>query len=126
MQGAEHGYLANAKRKIPVSMEDKVLAEAAWGKMKKDMANGYAGTPIPVQELDLEKNLLVDTFGIYEKHAGWDWKVRLINDFRRNTVNKFAWLPSKMRYDGFAQLSHAARVLKETWPEGLTLGTTPA
>ena len=117
--------IAQARRKVPTTTDDRLLAEAAWGKMKKDMAKGYAGTPIPVQELDLEKNLLVDTFGIHEKHSGCDWKVRFINDFRKNTVNQFAWLPSKLRYDGFGQLSHAASILKETWTEGLTLGTIP-
>ena len=85
------------------------------------MEKGYAGQPIKLSEIDLHNNLLVDTFGIYERHAGQDWKVRLINNFKKNTVNQYAWLPSKLSYDNFDQLQHAARTLKEWWDDALQL-----
>ena len=114
--------IRSAHAKAPRTEEELQLANEAWLKVQKDIANGHAGTPIPVADLDLENNLLVDTFGIYEKHAGSDWQVRVINNFRRNTINQYAWMPSKMRYDGFNELHHAFRILKETWLQGLTLG----
>ena len=114
--------LRSAQAKTPRTEAELQLAKEAWAKVQKDISNGHAGTPIKVEQVDLESNLLVDTFGIYEKHAGSDWKVRVINNFRSNTVNQYAWMPSKMRYDGFGDVHHASRILKETWPQGLTLG----
>ena len=111
-----------AHAKTPSSAEDWALAHAAWEKIQKDIAKGYAGKPVKVSDIDLQCNLLVDTFGIYERHAGQDWKIRLINNFRRNAVNDYAWLPSKMQYDNFDQLLHAARVIKNNWAHELHLG----
>ena len=114
--------LKSAKAKYPRSQEDLDIAHAAWQKTLKDIESGFAGSPIPVSELNLHENLLVDTFGIYEQHAGQCWKVRLINNFRRNTVNQHAWLPSKMAYNNFDELQQAARELKAGWKGSLELG----
>ena len=91
-------------------------------KTRKDISNWFAGQPMPVASLDLNDNLLVDTFGIYEHHAGQTWKVRLINNFRSNSVNSYAWLPFKMSYDSFDALQQAARILKQDWTGDLHLG----
>ena len=75
--------LKAARAKTPRSSEAFGLARQAWAKVQKDIDSGFAGQPFPVVDLDLEQNSLVDTFGIYEKHAGTDWKIRLINNFTK-------------------------------------------
>lgn len=114
--------LKAAQSKKPKTPGEWELAREAWKKLVKDRQQGYAGEPLKVSEIDLHNNLLVDTFGIYERHAGQDWKVRLINNFKRNTVNQYAWLPSKLSYDNFDQLLHAARTIKEGWKHDLEIG----
>ena len=84
-----------AQAKTPKFPEDWQFARKAWAKTQKDIASGYAGEPIPVSELNLHDSLLVDTFGIYGRRAGQNWKVRLINNFKRNTINQYVWLPLK-------------------------------
>ena len=61
----------------------------------------------------MEQILLVDSFGVWEKHAGGSLKVRVINNFRSNKVNSFAWLPSNIKYDKLTELMEAMRVLKQ-------------
>ena len=107
--------MRTAYAKTPTSNADWDLARAAWEKIQKDIEKGYAGQPLEVSGIDLQSNLLVDAFGIYERHAGQDWKIRLINNFKRNSVNNYAWMPSKLKYDNFDQLQHAAEALKEEW-----------
>ena len=105
--------LKTAEAKRPKTEADWELANEAWTKTMKDIRNGYAGEPFSVADIDLHNNLLVDAFGIYEKHAGQDWKVRLINNFKKNAVNQYAWLPLKLSCNNFDQLQHAARTIKE-------------
>ena len=40
----------------------------------------------------------------------------------RKSVNDYAWLPSKLQYDDFDQLQHAARIIKLDWDKELHLG----
>ena len=54
------------------------------------ITKGVIGDPAPVESLDLNDNLLVDTVVIYERHAGQNWKVRLITNARSNSVNSSA------------------------------------
>ena len=114
--------LRTARAKALKTPAEWELARESWSKTCKDIQHGFAGEPIPLSSLDLQDNLLVGTFGIYERRAGQNWKVSLINNFRSNTVNNVAWLPSAMTYDSFDELQRAARVLKERWIGDLHLG----
>ena len=63
-----------------------------------------ADPPIDLEELDLSTIMLVDSFPIREQHAGSVPKVRVINNFKSNGVNDYAWTPSGLRYNGFTEL----------------------
>ena len=90
--------------------------------MQQDIAFGRAGKPQKLEELDLDQILLVDTFGVWERHGGSDWKVRLINNFRRNRVNEFSWVPAKLQQNGYSDLREAAAIFREHSTVALELG----
>ena len=56
------------------------------------------------------------------KHAGTNWKIRVINNYKSNKVNEYAWIPSKIRYDNLSELMEAARTIKQYSDGKLTLG----
>ena len=80
------------------------------------------GRPVDLDSVSLDDKLLVDTFGIWERRGGGDWKIRIINNFRSNLVNDFAWIPSKLQYSGYGDLKDAAASLKQHWTENICLG----
>ena len=100
--------LAAAEKKIPTTMEDPELAHGTWQKFLKDVEANRAGKPVDVDQVCLDDQLLVDTFGIWERHSGGEWKIRVINNFRANLVNDHAWMPSKLRYSGYGELRDAS------------------
>ena len=111
-----------AKARTPGSAHDQQLVQETWAKFQQDVDRGYIGAPRELDTVDLEQVLLVDSFGVWEKHASSNWKVRVINNFRSNKVNSFAWLPSKIEYDKFTELMEATRVFKRYTDGKLTLG----
>ena len=97
------------------------LARETWTKVK-DIGDNRAGAPVELEAVALDECLLVDTFGMWERHAGSDWKVRIISNFKSNMANECAWMPTKLRYDGFSELGEAAGKLKEFWDGDLCMG----
>ena len=85
---------------------DKELVDETWAKFEQDVQRGFIGTPQELDTVDLEQILLVESFGIWEQHAGSLRKVRIINNFRSIKVNSFAWLPAKMKYDATRMSPH--------------------
>jgi len=114
--------IRRACRKVPKTSRDLELARKTWEKVRKDIDENRAGNPIELESVALGECLLVDTFGVWERHAGSDWKVRVINNFKSNTANDYAWMPSKLRYNGFSDLKEAAEKLKENWDGALEMG----
>ena len=115
--------IRKAKARCPKTAADQKLAEETWEKMLADTVQGRAGPPIELEEFEMDKGLLVDTFGIYECHGeALDSKVRVINNFKGNFANYFAWMPSKLRYNGFSELREAAGIIKQDWAEELIMG----
>ena len=70
-----------AKARTPTTPDDLRLAEETWSKLKQDIARGFMGEPMELNEIDMDKVLLVDCFGVWERHDGMDWKVRVISNF---------------------------------------------
>ena len=62
--------LKSAKARTPRTEEEVVLARETWSKLQQDIQKGFMGQPVELDQLDLNKVLLVDTFGVWEKHAG--------------------------------------------------------
>ena len=80
--------------------------------MRRDISLGSAGEPVELTQVDLSSVLLVDMFGIWELHGNaTERTVRAIHNFKANFVNEHAWLPHRLKYDHFAQLDAALRVL---------------
>ena len=117
-----HATIKAAEARAPHTEEDQLLAVETWKTFQQDVERGYAGAPQELDAVNLEEILLVDSFGVWERHSNSDWKVRVLNNFRANSVNDFAWLPAKMKYDVFSELMQAARVLKQRTRGDLLLG----
>ena len=114
--------IRKALAKTPRSAQEKELVVEAWAKVEKDIQNGHAAEPIELEAFDVREGLLVDTFGVWERHAGSNWKVRVISNFRANQANDYAWIPLKLRYDGFDELLEALAVLRGRSAQQLSLG----
>ena len=104
--------IAHARARVLSSEVDLNLVRKGWEKLQQDISLGRAGQPQPLEEIDLDRVLLVDTFGVWERHGDADWKVRLINNFRRNRVNEFSWVPAKLQYNGYSDLREAAAIFR--------------
>ena len=102
--------------------QDTQLLEATWAKFQQDVDKGYVGEPQELSSVNLSEILLVDSFGIWERHAGSEWKTRVINNYRSNHVNSYSWVPSRIKYDDFTELMEAAKVLKNQVCGNLLLG----
>ena len=97
-----------AQSRIPKTVEEHKLASATWEKVLTETAKGRTGLPVDLESFDLEEGLLVDTFGIWERHGdASEDTLRLINDFRANQANEFAYMPERLSYDGFGEIKEA-------------------
>ena len=114
--------LTRAKTRMPTTEADHDLAAEAWTKFQRDVERGYASEPLELSDIDLDNVLLVDSFPVREQHANAPPKVRVINNYRQNRVNSYAWIPSRLRYNGFSELVHASRILKAEWESELEVG----
>ena len=115
--------IAKAQAKRPLTSEEWELAERTWNKVVSDLEAGRVGEPFDLQDAALDDCLLVDTFGIWERHGeAGNWKLRVINNFKANLVNEFAWMPEKLSYNGFDELLEAAIVMKEITTQNLAMG----
>ena len=61
-------------------------AAAVWAKHKQEVLEGKVGPPVPLDRIDLSQVLLAERFGVDERRSGSP-KVRVIDNFRRNSVN---------------------------------------
>ena len=104
------------------NQQDHELQLKTWEKFMQDVNKGVASPPVDIDAINLDENLLVDSFGVWERHANERWKVRVINNFKANQVNDFAWIPSKIHYNSFAEVLQAASILKEEFTGSLMLG----
>ena len=114
--------IRRAKSRIPKTEEEHELAAKAWDKFQADVSKGYASEPMSLDRVNLGEVLLVDSFPVHEKRANSVPKVRVITNYKTNHVNHYAWIPSKLRYDGFNELQQAASILKSSWPGQLEMG----
>ena len=91
--------IRRALARVPQSSEDWKLASEVWTKTLRDIEAGRSGEPIDLDGVDLQDVLLVECFGVWERHGeSAAWKARDIHNFRRNGVNDCAWLPEKLAY----------------------------
>ena len=89
-----HATICAAKAREYSSEPDLALALEIWRQAEKDVSDGRAGPPVPLEEVDLSDVLLVDSFGIWEQsRVGGQPKARTIRNFRSNHVNDYAWMP---------------------------------
>ena len=114
--------LEAAEARLHKHQTDQDLLQKSWDKLQQDISRGFVGQPQEISSVDLETQLLVDSFGVWEKHANEAWKVRVINNYKANHVNDFAWFPCRIRYNSFAELMEAAQVMKQGHTDGLLLG----
>ena len=106
--------LSRARGRAPGTNDEWELCRHMWEQVERDIKTGRAGPPVDVRELDLDSILLVDSFGIWECHGeNGCWKTRTIRDFLANFVNDYAWLPQRMKYDGYDSLQHALTTIKQ-------------
>ena len=89
--------------------QDHILQQKTWEKFMQDVEKGVASPPQDIDTINLDEHLLVDSFGVGERHANETWMVRVINNFKANHVNDFAWIPSKIQYNNFEEVLQAAR-----------------
>ena len=81
------------------------------------------GKPIDLEEFAMDAALLVDTFGVYERRgSSTEPSLRVINNFKANQSNEFAYMTEKLQYDSFGQLKSAMRRLKRISNSKLQLG----
>ena len=81
------------------------LARATWNKILEETSKGRVGDPVDLDDFNLEEGLLVDTFGVMERHGSATADtLRIINNFRANMANEYADMPEKLSYDGFSEL----------------------
>jgi len=115
--------LRRARARAPRSEDEWSTAWATWKKVQSDLEADRIGAPAEIGDTPLDKFLLVDTFGVWEMHGeSKEWKIRVINDFRANSVNDFAWMPEKLSYNGFHELVEAASLIHELTHVGSLLG----
>ena len=56
-----------------------------------------AGNPMDLEDFSLDDCLLVDTFGVWETRGEeGERKLRIIINFKANSVNDYAWMPEKV------------------------------
>ena len=113
--------LRKARSRLQEEAFNPELAQEAWAKFQKYIDVGYADAPVELDQINLDEVLLVDSFPVLEQHAGMQPKVWVINNYKSNRVNSFAWAPNRLRYNGFDDLKQATRVLKESWQGELLL-----
>ena len=105
-----HATIQAAKACVAKEKHDTDVVHKTWEKFQQDMSRGYIGELRDLSTLDLSQVLLVDSFGVWEKHAASQWEVRGINNLKANKFNIFAWVPSKVEYDHFEEMVEATRV----------------
>ena len=104
--------LRRALKRFPQTASEVRIAGEVWRKTQKDIELGRAGTPMELHEVNLEDILLVEAFGILEQHGdATQSTVRGIHNFRANLVNECAFMPQKLRYDGFDQMLSALKLI---------------
>ena len=111
-----------AQAKLQQQREDPELLEGVWTKMLQDQQKGFIGECRDLDSVDLDSCLLVDSFGVWERHAEGVRKIRVISSYRSNEVNAHAWVPSKMRYTSYDALKEASSILKDSTDGMLQLG----
>ena len=78
--------------------------------------------PMELGDLDLTANLLTDTFGVWECCSTDAFKVRVIDNYKSNGANDYAWMPKRLQYCGFGELRETLAILHERWAGDLQLG----
>ena len=74
------------------------LAESVWSKVKEEIKEEKIGKPVPVDDVDLDRILLVHRFGI-EQVSSTGSKLRCIDNFAKNEANSFAAMAESTRND---------------------------
>lgn len=115
--------IKRARARIPEKPEDVRLAEATWEKILADTQKGRVGEPVGLDSIPLDEVLLVDTFGIWERHGSASQDtLRVINNFKANLANDYAYMSEKLAYDGFGQLKESCARFRSKCPNKLKMG----
>jgi len=115
--------IVRATARQPRSVEQKSLAEETWQKVIADIDKGRASQPMDLDSFPIDRALLVDTFGLYECHGdATENTVRVINNFKDNLVNSYAFMPEKLKYDSFPELKEASSHLRRETHRPLKMG----
>ena len=115
--------IKRAQARIPRTDHETKLAEATWDKIMKEQTKGQAGEPIDLEDFPLQEALLVDTFGIWERHGAADKDtLRIINDFKANQANEFAYMPEKLAYNGFGEAKETCTQYRKRCDRQLRMG----
>ena len=59
-----------ARSKLQQQLDDTELLEGVWAKLLQDRQKGFIGEFLDIDSVDLDSCLLVDSFGVWERHAG--------------------------------------------------------
>ncbi|CAK0857956.1 unnamed protein product, partial [Prorocentrum cordatum] len=106
--------LGRAQRRASAADHGQTIVAEIWAQTAQDVDEGRAGPPVPLDRVDLNNVLLVDTFGIWGQHGdAASPKVRSIRNSRTNGVNEYAFMPQKLRHDDLHQMVAALRLLSE-------------
>ena len=117
--------IRRASSRLPCTEEQNKLAVATWKKVVSETSKGRVGEPIDLDKFDLSSALSVDTFGIWERRGGAvEDSLRIINNFKANRVNEFAYMPEKLSYDGFAELHQTCQEFRRRCTRKLRIGKT--
>jgi len=115
--------ISRASARKPQSAEQEKLAKETWQKVEADIEKGRASQPMELDSFPSDRALLVDTFGLYECHGeATEHTVRVINNFKDNLVNSYAFMPEKLKYDSFPQLKEASTHLRARTDRPLRMG----
>ena len=82
------------------------LASHVWSNHKQEVLDRKVGKPMTLSEFDCEHHLRVERFGVQESRNGVQ-KVRVVENFRRNSVNSFSSLWERIWNDTQDDLNEA-------------------
>ena len=109
-----------ARSRIPRMRQNAKLAGDMWEKICLERSKGRISAPIEIEQFPMGEALLVDTFGVYEQHGiATEETLRVINNFKANEANGYAYMTEKLHYDGFPELKEAAARMSKKQKAGI-------
>ena len=115
--------IRRAQARVPGTEDENKLAWATWEKVLSDTEKGRLGEPMDISDFPMHDGLLVDTFGIWERHgSSTQDSLRIIHNFKANQANEFAYMPEKLSYNGFGELKQTCAEFRSRCVRKLRMG----